>query len=848
MSVSEPGRRMSDDEGDAMKRARRIAPWIVAASYLVAPSIEAARFTVDATADDVDALPGDGRCETAAFACTLRAAVQEANAWAGPDEIVVPAGTYALTRGDAVDENAAFSGDLDVTEDLLVSGAGADRSVHTSPTSRLWQVRGGASLELVGLGLRPTAGREGTAVSVVSGSAALRRCAVDASVGPAIVSDDALELDRSSVGGAARPAVEIRGGSALFRNSTVSSPLESPSPSVRHAAGMLRIESSTLVGADIMLETPGAELVSSSSIIIGGEPTCVSEAPWTSLGQDVLGPGCEVPPDAEGISFVEPGDPFILAPPRADDPMGLRFPYSTSPATDGGDPAPPGSGGSACPDVDQRDAERVGRCDAGAVELDALADGRVSIDCEPGPVPVRVADVSCTFSLLNAGDDEIQQARLFLDETNAWWDRYDAGGADCAYVPDPLTSREFFLQCDGGPLGPGEALTVTAVLAGSQAGTVEVTARGAMTARDATPEDLEAEATVEISDELTTDMTLEVIGWQDPIGLGEEVNHEVRPLWIDGCGGVVGELTLVVPPQLEFVAVDGWDCDATDLPRVTCFVRADPFWPEGTVTLLTTRGAAPGEARLEATVRPTEARELDPSNNTVFEVTTVVAPPADIAVAATATPAPVTVGSVLTHELTVTSGPDDDAHLVNLEAAFPASALVADVDPSQGACSVLADRVECRLGTILASGTATVRLDLIPAEVGDLTTDIVASHSGTESNPGDETASVTTSVVAGGPLPPAPVGATIVVSKGPGGEAVLSWAESPIDGAHDAAEMYRAWVARRGCGAFLLEGSVAAPTTEWTDASPGRLRLYRIGATNAGGVSATPLPSGEDCR
>ena len=39
-------------------------------------------FTVDSLADDVDALPNDGVCETAAGECTLRAAIGEVNALA----------------------------------------------------------------------------------------------------------------------------------------------------------------------------------------------------------------------------------------------------------------------------------------------------------------------------------------------------------------------------------------------------------------------------------------------------------------------------------------------------------------------------------------------------------------------------------------------------------------------------------------------------------------------------------------------------------------------------------------------------------------------------------------------
>lgn len=82
-----------------------------------------ATFTVNSTVDAVDANPGNSVCETAvAGQCTLRAAVMEANAFPGKDMIQLPSGNYLLTLlGE--DENSSATGDLDITEDLLIIGA-----------------------------------------------------------------------------------------------------------------------------------------------------------------------------------------------------------------------------------------------------------------------------------------------------------------------------------------------------------------------------------------------------------------------------------------------------------------------------------------------------------------------------------------------------------------------------------------------------------------------------------------------------------------------------------------------------------------------------------------------------
>lgn len=111
-----------------ISRPRPTRPALAAAAFLFAlgfaAPLPAATFTVDSEADAVDALPGDALCAAAGGACTLRAAIQEANALAGPDDVVLPAGTYVLTIAGGGEDGAA-SGDLDVTGELTLTGVGA---------------------------------------------------------------------------------------------------------------------------------------------------------------------------------------------------------------------------------------------------------------------------------------------------------------------------------------------------------------------------------------------------------------------------------------------------------------------------------------------------------------------------------------------------------------------------------------------------------------------------------------------------------------------------------------------------------------------------------------------------
>ena len=105
-----------------------IALWVVSASLTFQFSAQAKSFNVNSVQDAVDVNPGDGICATATGECTLRAAIQETNALPGADEIFVPGAVYTITIPGAL-EDCAASGDLDITDDLTIRGAGAQATI-----------------------------------------------------------------------------------------------------------------------------------------------------------------------------------------------------------------------------------------------------------------------------------------------------------------------------------------------------------------------------------------------------------------------------------------------------------------------------------------------------------------------------------------------------------------------------------------------------------------------------------------------------------------------------------------------------------------------------------------------
>jgi len=82
-----------------------LTAWMIALAVLISPALPtdavqaAGPFTVNTTTDTHDGAPGNGVCGDAGGFCSLRAAIEEANASASPTSIYLPPGTYNLTLG-----------------------------------------------------------------------------------------------------------------------------------------------------------------------------------------------------------------------------------------------------------------------------------------------------------------------------------------------------------------------------------------------------------------------------------------------------------------------------------------------------------------------------------------------------------------------------------------------------------------------------------------------------------------------------------------------------------------------------------------------------------------------------
>ncbi|HJT97966.1 MAG TPA: right-handed parallel beta-helix repeat-containing protein [Rhodanobacteraceae bacterium] len=119
----------------------------IASAIAIAAPAPAATFDVTSEADVPDDAIGDGTCHAELGlpgVCTLRAAVQEANAHAGADTISLSAGQhYTLTRSGQ--DATASNGDLDITDDttILFFASGERPVVDAGGLERAFEIHAG---------------------------------------------------------------------------------------------------------------------------------------------------------------------------------------------------------------------------------------------------------------------------------------------------------------------------------------------------------------------------------------------------------------------------------------------------------------------------------------------------------------------------------------------------------------------------------------------------------------------------------------------------------------------------------------------------------------------------------
>ncbi|MGI9290814.1 MAG: choice-of-anchor Q domain-containing protein [Gammaproteobacteria bacterium] len=123
-----------------MKKLLSLIQWVFLSALLLQTNAAmAATFAVNSTADTGDFNPGDNVCETGNGngVCTLRAAIEEANALGSNDVINVPAGTYAVSNDLDIANNGTLIINGASTTGTLLDGGGSDRVIDNPSGANL---------------------------------------------------------------------------------------------------------------------------------------------------------------------------------------------------------------------------------------------------------------------------------------------------------------------------------------------------------------------------------------------------------------------------------------------------------------------------------------------------------------------------------------------------------------------------------------------------------------------------------------------------------------------------------------------------------------------------------------
>lgn len=202
-------------------------------------------------------LPGD---------CSLRAAALAANANPGIDTVNIPAGNYQLQIA-GFGEDAGLTGDIDITEDLSLVGAGSGLTIIDSMgVDRVFDITAGAKVDITGMAINNLAQAANThGGGIRSGGFG----AGDVTQTSLILNDFALDNTR----GGLEQGIDARGTLTANNVSLTHSPFEGVL-ALKFSGSNLILQNSQLLGnaeaMNIALSNGGTAQIRNTQLINGG--------------------------------------------------------------------------------------------------------------------------------------------------------------------------------------------------------------------------------------------------------------------------------------------------------------------------------------------------------------------------------------------------------------------------------------------------------------------------------------------------------------------------------------------------------------------------------------------------
>jgi Ca2+-binding RTX toxin-like protein len=322
--------------------------------------------------------------------CSVREAIIAANKNPGPDHIPLSAGTYVLSIPKTSPDST--SGDLDISEDLTITGSGASSTIISggsgSVGDRVIDVFSPAVVGVSSLTIRDgTVGGVANSGTLALTDVSLLNNTADGASGSGGGTTNAGTLTLTNVTVSGNRSAGRGGGILNEAPGTLSLTNVTVRGNVADSGGGLyNLGAATLNGATVahnrayhagggVYDLAGALRIANTIIADNTDPSPVDPVhPDCSGG--LISQGHNLVENTAGCAGVSgPGDITGLDPKLGTlldngGPTSTHAPTTDSPAIDAGNPAPAGSGGGSCTASDQRGTPRAlgGRCDIGAVE------------------------------------------------------------------------------------------------------------------------------------------------------------------------------------------------------------------------------------------------------------------------------------------------------------------------------------------------------------------------------------------------------------------------------------------------------------------------------------------------
>jgi uncharacterized repeat protein (TIGR01451 family) len=287
------------------------------------------------------------------------------------------------------------------------------------------------------------------------------------------------------------------------------------------------------------------------------------------------------------------------------------------------------------------------------------------------------------------------------------------------------------VSCSLGTLPVGGNATVLIQVIPNTAGSLTDTASVTSNVNDPNTANNDAAVTVTaINVPGEADLALTLVADPDPVEEGQILTYYLDVV-NNGPSDAIGvTLSNALPAGVSLISAEPGQGSCGGTTAISCSLGTVPAGGDVLIVIQVTADT-PGSLTDTASVS-SSVHDPDTSNNGAAVTSTVTGPEADLALTLTANPHPVLVGQALTYTLSVSNAGPFDATGVTLSDALPAGVTLVSVQPSQGSCAGTST-LSCSLGTIAVGGDASVVIQIVPNQAGNITD--TASVTGDLSDP-----------------------------------------------------------------------------------------------------------------